>query len=148
MPGTHELERVVLNHGQSIQVTPNTPPSAHPVDIHVSNGRAPGSTGPDATLEMMGHLECQVLRIATDDDAEGVVRQTGGMLSVTDSFIASSHGGRPARSAYTLSEGALHVGHEMTIGLRGLAEFTLKGSKGVVTADRMILGTTAERHFT
>ncbi len=147
LPGTHVLERVVLNHGQSIQVTPNTPEPAHPVDIHVSNGRIPGSTGPDATLEITGNLVCQVLRIATDEEADGVVRQTGGTLSVTDSFIASSHGGSPAGSAYTLSGGALHVGHELLIGQNGPADFTLKGSKGTVTADRMNLGTGAVLSF-
>ncbi|MCX6854551.1 MAG: hypothetical protein NTV80_06555 [Verrucomicrobia bacterium] len=147
IPGAHELERAVINHGQVIQVTPNTPPSAHPVDIHVSNGRVASLQGPDATLEITGNLECQVLRIATADMAEGVVRQTGGTLSVTDSFIASSLGGSPTKSDYTLSEGALNVGHELLIGLRGPADFTLKGSKGTVTADRMNLGADAVLSF-
>lgn len=146
LPGAHELERVVLNHGQSIQVTPNTPPSAHPVDIHVSN--APASvTGPDATLEIMGNLKCQMLRIATAGKADGLVRQTGGTLNVTDSFIASSNAGSAARSVYVLSDGALNVGHELVLGRYGPSEFTLKGSKGVVTADRMYLGAGAVLSF-
>jgi hypothetical protein len=139
-PGAHERERAVINHGQVIHITPNTPPSAHPVDIHVSNGHETSIQGPDATLEITGSLECQVLRIATADKADGLVRQTGGTLNVTDSFIASSHEGAPTQSAYQLSNGALNVGHELIVGLRGPAEFTLKGSKGVVTADRMNLG--------
>ena len=68
-------------------------------------------------------------------------------LSVTDSFVASSHGGSHAGSAYTLSGGALHVGHELLIGQNGPADFTLKGSKGVVTADRMNLGAGAGLSF-
>jgi ferric-dicitrate binding protein FerR (iron transport regulator) len=146
LPGAHELERVVLNHGQNIQVTPNTPPSAHPVDIHVSN--APGSaSGPDATLEIMGNLECQMLRIATAGKTDGLVRQTGGTLNVTDSFIASSNTGSAARSVYVLSDGALNVGHELALGRYGPSEFTLKGSKGTVTADRMYLGAGAVLSF-
>jgi hypothetical protein len=146
-PGAHELERAVINHGQVIQVTPDTPPSAHPVDIHVSNGHETSIQGPDATLEITGSLECQVLRIATADKADGLVRQTGGTLNVTDSFIASSHEGAPTQSAYHLSNGALNVGHELIVGLRGPAEFTLKGSKTVVTADRMNLGQGATLSF-
>jgi hypothetical protein len=146
-PGAHELERAVINHGQVIQVTPDTPPSAHPVDIHVSNGHETSIQGPDATLEITGSLECQVLRIATADKADGMVRQTGGTLNVTDSFIASSHEGAPTQSAYHLSNGALNVGHELIVGLRGPAEFTLKGSKTVVTADRMNLGQGATLSF-
>jgi hypothetical protein len=146
-PGAHELERAVINHGQVIQVTPDTPPSAHPVDIHVSKGHETSIQGPDATLEITGSLECQVLRIATADKADGLVRQTGGTLNVTDSFIASSHEGAPTQSAYHLSNGALNVGHELIVGLRGPAEFTLKGSKTVVTADRMNLGQGATLSF-
>ena len=146
-PGAHERERAVINHGQVIQVTPDTPPSAHPVDIHVSNGHETSIQGPDATLEITGSLECQVLRIATADKADGLVRQTGGTLNVTDSFIASSHEGAPTQSAYQLSNGALNVGHELIVGLRGPAEFTLKGSKTVVTADRMNLGQGATLSF-
>ncbi|MBK8035993.1 MAG: hypothetical protein IPK22_02490 [Verrucomicrobiaceae bacterium] len=146
LPGAHKLERVVINQSRVVRVRPGLQPPPHPVDIHVSNGPAP-VPGPEGTLEIQGHLECQALRIATADGADGVVNQLGGTLNVTDSLIASSHRGNPALSHYQLSGGTLNVGHVIWLGFKGPAEFTMHGSKGIVTADRMSLGPNAVLTF-
>jgi hypothetical protein len=138
VPGAHQFERVVINQSRVVRVLPGLPPPPHPVDIHVSNGPPPGSA-PEATLEIQGNLECQALRIALTDGSHGVVRQTGGTVNVTETLIASPPPGNSV-SRYTLSDGALNVGHEMRMGVSGLAEFTLVGSKAIVTADSLRMG--------
>ena len=140
LPGTHELERVVINDSKIVRVTQKMPRPAHPVDMNVSNGSP-------ATLEIADDLECQILRIATADGARGTVIQTGGTLNVTESFIASSHDGATATSTYTLSHGALQVGHDLAIGTRGPSVFTLQGSNATVSGERMNLGTGATLAF-
>lgn len=146
LPGSHKLERAVINASRLVRVLPGLQPPQHPVDIHVSNGPAP-VPGPDGTLEIHGNLECQTLRIATANGAHGVVNQLGGTLNVTDSLLASSHQGTPTFSHYQLSGGSLNVGHLIRLGFNGPAEFMLHGSKGLVTADRMSLGPKAVLTF-
>lgn len=147
LPGAHALERAVINQGRVVHVGTGLPLPAHPVDIHVSNGRAPSASGPDGVLEITGNMECQVLRIATADEADGTVRQTGGTVTVTESLLASAHEGAPARSVYDLADGSLNVGHRLVLGTRGPSQFTLKGSHCVVTAERMNLGAGATLSF-
>lgn len=146
LPGAHELERAVINQGRVVRVLPGLPPPPHPVDIHVSNGPPPNAP-PDGTLEIGGNLECQMLRIATSDEAHGVAWQTGGTVNVTGSLLAASHDGAPAKGDYTLSDGALNVGHVIAIGRRGSSEFTLRGRNAVVTADVMSIGLHAKLIF-
>lgn len=146
LPGAHALERAVINQSRVVRVLPGLPPPLHPVDIHVSNGPPPHAS-PDGTLEIRGDLECAMLRIATANGAHGVVRQTGGTVSVTGSLLAASHDGAPVRGDYALSDGALNVGHVIAIGRRGLSEFTLQGSHAVVTADVMSIGAHAKLIF-
>jgi hypothetical protein len=146
LPGAHELERAVINQSRVVRVLPGLPPPPHPVDIHVSNGPPPYAP-PDGTLEIEGDLECQILRIATADGADGLVRQTAGTVSVTDSLLAASHEGAPAMAAYVLSDGALKVGHLIVLGRLGPSEFSLKGRHATVTADRMNLGPQAKLTF-
>lgn len=146
LPGSHKLERAVINASRLVRVLPGLQPPQHPVDIHVSNGPAP-VPGPDGTLDIHGNLECQTLRIATANGAHGVVNQLGGTVNVTDSLIASSHTGNPTFSRYQLSGGTLNVGHVIWLGFKGASEFTLHGSKAIVTADRMSLGPKAVLTF-
>lgn len=145
-PGAHKLERAVINQSRVVRVLPGLPPPPHPVDIHVSNGPPPHAP-PDGTLEIDGNLECQMLRIATADGANGLVRQTAGTVNVTGSLLAASHEGAPAMAAYVLADGALNVGHVIALGRRGPGVLTLKGSKAVVTAARMSLGPSAKVVF-
>ena len=146
LPGAHELERAVINQGCVVRVLPGLPSPPHPVDIHVSNGSPPNEP-PDGTLEIEGNLECQMLRIATADEANGVVRQSAGTVNVTGSLLAASHEGAPAKGDYVLSDGVLNVGHVIALGRLGSSEFALQGSKAVVTADRMNLGQNATLTF-
>ena len=146
LPGARKLERAVINESRVARVLPGLQPPLHPVDINVSNGPAP-VPGPDGTLDIHGNLECQTLRIATANGAHGVVNQLGGTVNVTDSLIASSHTGNPTFSHYQLSGGTLNVGHVIWLGFKGAAEFTLHGSKAIVTADRMSLGPNAVLTF-
>lgn len=147
LPGAHALERAVINQSHVVRVLPGLLPPLHPVDIHVSNGRAPSASGPDGVLEITGDMECQVLRIATADEAHGLVRQTGGTVNVTESLLASAHEGAPARSVYELTDGSLHVGHRLVVGTRGPSQLALKGSQCTVTAERMNLGAGATLSF-
>lgn len=146
LPGAHELERAVINQSRVVRVLPGLPSPPHPVDLNLSNGPPP-FTVPDATLEIQGDFECQIFRIATAEGANGVVRQTGGRVTVTDSLIASSHQGRPELSIYELSNGMLNIGHHLILGQLGDSHFTLNGSRSIVTADQMILGQSAVLTF-
>lgn len=147
LPGGHSLERAVINQGRVMRVTAGLRSPAHPVDIHVSNGGLPGASGPDGVLEIAGDLECQMLRIATAENAWGVVRHTAGTVNVTDSLLVSSHTEKPALGVYALSDGALQVGHDLHLGELGPAEVSLRGSRARVTAGRLIMEKLATLSF-
>jgi len=132
----------VINQGNSAVVSA---PFDGPIRLTVGNSR---HSNPSGILTLNADFQIEILRLAIEQNASGLVQQTAGRSTFKTLLLASGlQGHEPTEAIYNLEGGTLSA-DDIQIGLTGPASLNLSGSGEVVTAQKKLqIGSHAQLGF-